>query len=98
MTKEIRRRIVREATPEEKERQRTIREQIERELPEFEESARAAAVRHRERVPVGTVFSSEEAPVLEAIDDYAAKHSLPRRGAVVRDALAQLLGVEIERR
>ena len=37
----------------------------------------------------------EEAQVLAAIDDYALKHSLHGRGAVVREALARRLGVEI---
>jgi hypothetical protein len=35
--------------------------------------------------------------VLEAIDGYAMKHSLSGCGAVVREALAQLLGIEITR-
>jgi hypothetical protein len=97
LTNEIHQRIVREATPEEKDRHRAIREEIEQELPELKQWARETAARHRERVAVGTVFTSEETPVLEAIDDYAAKHSLPGRGAVVREALAQLLGLEIPR-
>jgi hypothetical protein len=98
MSNEIRQRISREATPEEKERHRTIREEVERELPELKQWARETAARHRERVAVGTVFTSEEAVVVDAIDDYAAKHALPGRGAVVREALAHLLGVEIPRR
>jgi hypothetical protein len=59
--------------------------------------AREAAARHRERIAVGTVFTDQEAAVVEAIDDYAAKHSLPSRGAVVREALAHLLGIEMQR-
>ncbi len=98
MSNDIRQRILREATPEEKERHRTIREEVERELPELKQWARETAARHRERVAVGTVFTSEEAVVVDAIDDYAAKHALPDRGAVVREALAHLLGVEIPRR
>ena len=98
MSREIRQRIAREATPEEKERHHTIREEVERELPELNQWAREAAARHKERVGVGTVFTSEEAVVVDAIDDYAAKHALPGRGAVVREALAHLLGVEIPRR
>ena len=98
MSREIRQRIVREATPEEKERHRTIREGVERGSPELNQWAREAAARHKERVGVGTVFTSEEAVVVDAIDDYAAKHGLPGRGAVVREALAHLLGVEIPRR
>jgi hypothetical protein len=97
MTKQIRQRILRGATPEEKERHRVIREDIERELPELKQWARAVAARHRERVAVGTVFTSAEAPIVEAIDHYAAEHSLPDRGAVVREALAQLLGLDIPR-
>ena len=98
MAREIRRRIVREATPEERERHRTIRAEIEQELPELKRWAREAAARHRERVVVGTVFTDQESSVLAAIDDYATKHSLSGRGAVVREALAQLLGIDIVRR
>ena len=98
MTHEIRERILRPATPEERERHRQIRQQIEQELPELERWARKAASQNRERVPVGTVFTAEETSVLKAIDDYATKHSLQNRAAVVREALAQLLGIEIARR
>jgi hypothetical protein len=97
MTHEIRRRIHREATPEEKERHRTIREEIQLELPELKQWARETAARHQERVAVGTVFTDQETDVLEAIDHYARKHSLTGRGAVVREALAHLLGMEITR-
>jgi hypothetical protein len=89
--------ILREATPEEKERHRTIREQVQQELPELKQWARETAARHRERVAVGTVFTDQETNVLEAMDNYAAKHSLTSRGAVVREALAHLLGIEIPR-
>ncbi len=97
MTREIRRRIVRDATPEEKERHRAIRAEIEQELPELKQWAQETAARHRERVAVGTVFTDQDAGVLEAIDDYATKHSWPGRGAVVREALSQLLGIDIAR-
>jgi hypothetical protein len=97
MTHEIRLRILREATSEEKERHRTIRDEIQQELPELKQWARESAARHRERVAVGTVFAGPEADVLEAIDNYATKHSLSSRGAVVREALAHLLGIEIAR-
>ena len=53
--------------------------------------------RHRERVVVGTVFTDQETTILDAIDNYAAKHSLPGRGAVVREALSHLLGIEMPR-
>ncbi len=97
MTNEIRKRIVRVATPEEKERHRAIRQEIQEGLPELKQWVRETAARHRERVVVGTVFTDQEATVLEAIDDYAAKHSLPNRGAVVREALAHLLGIDMPR-
>jgi hypothetical protein len=97
MTHEIRQRILREATPEEKERHHTIREEIRQELPELKKWARETATRHQERVAVGTVFAGKESDVLEAIDNYATKHSLTSRGAVVREALAHLLGIEIPR-
>lgn len=95
MTHEIRDRVLRPATPAEKERHQQIRQQIEQELPELEQWAREVAALHRDRVTVGTVFTAQEANVLEAIDDYAAKHALANRSAVVREALARLLGVEI---
>jgi hypothetical protein len=94
---EIRKRIIRNATPEEKERHSAIRQEIQGELPELKEWARETAARHHERVAVGTVFTNQEANVLEAIDNYAAKHSLSSRGAVVREALAHLLGIEMSR-
>jgi vacuolar-type H+-ATPase subunit H len=97
MTHESRRRIIREATPEERERHREIRQEIEQELPELKQWAREAAARHRERVAVGTVFTDRETAVLEAIDNYAMEHSLTGRGAVVREALAHLLGIDIPR-
>jgi hypothetical protein len=97
MTHEIRDRIMREATPEERERHRAIRESIEQELPELTRWAREAAARHQERVAVGTVFTNQEARVLEAIDNYAAAHSLTSRSAVVREAPAHLLGIKISR-
>lgn len=94
---EIRKRILRSATPEEAARHAVIREQIEEELPELAQWARDAAARHRERIAVGTVFGAEESGVVAAIDEYAAKHSLANRSAVVREALAKLLGVEVRR-
>src|SRR5437899_2716111 len=97
MTHEVRQRIVRPASPEEKDRHQEIRRQIEQELPELQQWAREAASRHKERVAVGTVFTAEEVKVLEAIDSYAAKHALTNRSAVVRAALSQLLGIEIAR-
>ncbi len=61
MAHEVRQRIVRPATPEEKERHAQIREKIEEELPELKRSAHDAAARHPDRIPVGTVFGEEEA-------------------------------------
>ncbi len=98
MPREIRKRIVRPATPEEAARHKQIREQIEHELPELAQWARDAAARHRERVAIGTVFGADESAVVAAIDEYAAKHALANRSAVVREALARLLGVEIQKR
>lgn len=97
MTNEIRNRITRPATPEEKERHKQIRAEVEQELPELKQWAREAAARHKDRVAVGTVLTGEECHVLQAIDDYAEKHSLHGRSAVVREALANLLRIEIAR-
>ena len=55
------------------------------------------AAQHRERIAVGTVFDADEAPVVKAIDDYAAKHTLQNRSEVVREALAQLLAIKFAR-
>ena len=95
MTHEIRQRILRSATAEERERHQQIRQQVEPELSELQQWAREAATRHRDRVAVGTVFTAQEADVVEAIDNYAATHALPSRSVVVREALSRLLGVEI---
>ena len=95
MSHEVGKRIIREATPEERNRHATIREQIAQELPELKEWAKVAVARNRDRIAVGTVLAADEASVLEAIDDYATKHALPGRGAVVREALSQLLGIPI---
>ena len=95
MKKVVQNRIIREATPEDRERHAAIRVQTEQELPELKSWAKAAAARHRERIAVGTVLAADELSVLTAIDEYAAKHALSGRGAVVREALAQLLGISI---
>jgi len=95
LTHQVRRRIVRPATPEEKERHGQIRRQTEEELPELKQWAREAAARHAGRVRVGTVFGEEEAHVVQAIDHYAADHAMTNRSDVVREALAQLLHIEI---
>ena len=97
ITHKVHDRIVRPATPEEKERHRQIRQEIEEELPELKQWAREAAVRHAGQTPVGTVFGEDEAHVVEAVDQYAESHALANRSAVVREALAQLLRIDIER-
>ncbi len=80
MAREVRQRVFRPATPEEKERHGQIREKIEEELPELKRWAREAAARHGSRVPIGTVFGEEEADVVRAIDHYAAGHALADSG------------------
>lgn len=97
MTHKIGKRIVRSATPEEQLRHDQIRQQIGTELPELRQWAKDAAARHTEKVAVGTVFTAEEAQIVEAIDAYAAKNSLRNRSDVVRDALSHLLGIEVSR-
>ncbi len=97
MARETRERILRPATAEEKERHELIRRQVHQELPELLVWAREAAARHKTQVPVGTLLKAEEAHVLEAMDSYAALHSLHGRRAVVREALANLLGIDIAR-
>jgi hypothetical protein len=94
---EVRQRIIRPATAEERERHAQIRETVQEELPELRHWALEAAARHIERVPVGTVFGEEETHVAQAIDRYAAGHALGNRGAVVRVALSRLLSIDIPR-
>jgi hypothetical protein len=86
MTHEIRNRIVREANPEGKERHGAIRRQIEEELPELRQWASAAAARRQDRMIAGTVLTGEEVKVLEAVDNYAAQHSLRSRSGVMLEA------------
>jgi hypothetical protein len=50
MTREIRRRIIQEATPEERVRHRIIRAEIEQDLPELKQWARETAARHNKRM------------------------------------------------
>ena len=88
-------RIVRPATAEEVRRHTQVRRGIEEELSEIKEWARQAAGQVQSRVPVGTVFSANEKPVVDSIDAYAASHSLPSRSAVIREALARLLNMSI---
>ncbi len=95
MPHEIRERINRPATPEEKARHELIRKEIAEELPELRAWANNVAAAHKERISIGTVFTAEEARVVEAIDNYATAHFLRSRGAVVRQALAHLLGIEV---
>jgi hypothetical protein len=89
------RRIVHHATAEEQARHAEIRRQIEKELPELSAWARQVAAVESGQIAVGTIFTAEERPVIEAIDAYASGHSLPGRAAVVREALGRLLGLSI---
>ena len=95
MKREIGQRIERAATPEEQTRHDRIRKEIEVETPELIQWAKSAAANHRDRVNVGTVFTADEVEIVKAIDNYAVTHSLADRGDVVRQALANLLGVEV---
>lgn len=95
LPREMGKRIVRPATAEEAQRHASVRRAIEEELPEIKEWARQAVAECDSRVAVGTVFSADEKPVVEAIDAYAASHSLPNRSAVIREALAHLLNLSI---
>lgn len=90
-TNEIRQRIHRPATPEERARHEQIRHAIEAELPELPQWSREAAAKQKIRIAVGTVFEADETAVVQAIDDYAAKHAMRNRSDVVRVALGRLL-------
>ena len=60
VTHDIRQRRVRDATPEEKERHRAIRQEIQEDLPQLKRWAKDAAARHRERVALESVLDEEE--------------------------------------
>jgi hypothetical protein len=96
MTHEVRERIRRPATTEEKARHDKIRAEVAEEKPDLTAWARAAAATHKDRISVGADFTAEEAQIVEVIDAYARTHSLPNRGAVVRQALANLLGIQLD--
>ena len=98
MAREIRNRIIRAATPEERDRHDAIRNEVEQDLPALTTWARQVAAEHADRIAVGTVFTADETPVIQAIDQYASDHSLSSRSAVVREALASLLGIQISRK
>jgi hypothetical protein len=89
-------RIVREATPEERERHAAIRAAVAAERSEIDAWARSESARIGGQVAVGTVFTTQETPVLEAIDAYAVSHNLPGRSAVVREALSRLLEIQVD--
>lgn len=89
-------RIVREATPAERERHAAIRAAVAAERSEIDAWARSESARSGGQVAVGTVFTTDETPVLEAIDAYAVSHNLPGRSAVVREALSRLLEIQVD--
>jgi hypothetical protein len=76
------RKIVR-LTPEQRAEYRRMVAEEERDLP------------RRIKYRVEAVFQEKEQDVLAAIDQYATRHGLPNRGAVVRLALAKLLEIEL---
>lgn len=85
-------RIIREATPAERQRHAEVRAAVEAEREDIVAWAREAGG----QLAVGTVFTTDEIPVLEAIDAYAASHNLPGRSAVVREALSRLLDIHVD--
>ena len=73
-------------TPEQKEYLRRAREKVEAEFPPKKLPARPR---------LEMVIAPEETQLLDAVDQYAAKHDLPNRGAVLRVALSKLLKVKL---
>lgn len=94
--RDLGKRIFRDATPAERERHAAIRAAVEAERPEIDAWAREESDRIGGQVAVGTMFTSDEIPVLDAIDAYAASHNLPGRSAVVRAALSRLLDIQVD--
>ncbi len=91
----IGKRIIRTATAAERNRHADVRTAMAVERDEIAAWARSVAAGSASQVAVGAVFTAAEAPVLEAIDAYAARHDLPGRSAVVREALARLLDMPV---
>jgi len=89
------RRISHHASAEEQARHAAIRLLVADDLPELTAWARHVAGTGSGRIAVGTVFAADEREVLDTIDAYASGHALPGRAAVVREALARLLGLDI---
>ena len=79
------RRIFVKLTPEQKEYFRRAREEIEAEFPP----------KKLARPRLEMVVAPEETKLLDAVDQYAAKHDLPNRGAVLRVALSKLLKLKL---
>ena len=79
------RRIFVKLTPEQKEYFRRAREEIEAEFPP----------KKLARPRLEMVVAPEETKLLDAVDQYAAKHALPNRGAVLRVALSKLLKLKL---
>ena len=73
-------------TPAQKEYFRRAREEIEAEFPPKKLAARPR---------LEMVVAPEETNLLDAVDQYAAKHDLPNRGAVLRVALSKLLKLKL---
>ena len=76
------RRIYVKLTPEQKAYYRRARKEIEAEFPPKRLPARPR---------LEMVVAPDETNLLDAVDQYAAKHELPNRGAVLRVALSKLL-------
>lgn len=76
------RRIFVKLTPEQKEYFRRARE---------EEEAAGPPKKLPTRPRLEMVVAPDETNLLDAVDQYAAKHELPNRGAVLRVALSKLL-------
>jgi hypothetical protein len=94
VTHEIRERIVREATPEEKERRRAVRPETQTDLPELMQWAGETAAELRERLVVATVLTGQGTTAWKATDDYAAKHALK---VIIRSCQIDLEGEEMRR-
>ena len=80
------RRVFVKLTPEQKDYFRRAR---------VEEEAAGPPKKLPARPRLEMVVSPDETLLLDAVDQYAAKHNLPNRGAVLRVALAKLLKVKL---
>jgi len=79
---------------------KTVRKQVAQDRDQIADEAReliANAVAHGKLTKLTVLLRPDEQAVLQAIDEYATDHDLKSRNQVLRAALANLLGIDLNR-